>query len=72
MPEENATDGKNGYLTLSRTKLEEIIIHDRTGGILAEIVVESVRDGKVRLAIRSPDWVGIDRAEVYEKKFART
>ncbi|QDT07968.1 Carbon storage regulator [Rubripirellula lacrimiformis] len=54
-------------LVLSRHKGESIVI----GGGLIEIVVTEIRGDKVRIGVKAPRDVVIDRREVHEIKVAR-
>jgi carbon storage regulator len=50
-------------LVLTRSTGEEIVIGDDI-----RITVVGVRGDRVRLGITAPESVGIDRAEVYERR----
>lgn len=52
-------------LVLSRKKDERIIIDDRI-----EVLVVEIRGDKVRLGIKAPREIVVDREEVHHKKLA--
>lgn len=52
-------------LVLSRKKDESIVIGD-----LVEVMIVEIRGDKVRLGIKAPKQVAIDRHEVWEAKKA--
>jgi len=49
-------------LVLGRKQGEAVIIGDRT-----EVLVKEIRGNKVKLAINAPEWIKIDRKEVWLK-----
>ncbi|NBW21861.1 MAG: carbon storage regulator [Caulobacteraceae bacterium] len=49
-------------LVLGRKQGEAVIIGDRT-----EVLVKEIRGNKVKLAINAPQWIKIDRKEVWLK-----
>lgn len=60
-------------LVLTRTEGEEIVIYDKeTKKELGRIRVCSVKGPRVRIGIRFPDSVGVDREEVYKSQDRRT
>ena len=49
-------------LVLGRKQGEAVIIGDRT-----EVLVKEIRGNRVKLAINAPEWIKIDRKEVWLK-----
>lgn len=56
-------------LVLSRKKHEDITLRSKHGELIAVVTVADIRGDKVRLGIKAPPDVQVDRREIDELKF---
>jgi len=56
-------------LVLTRSPHQEVIMTDKNNGYKISVKVHRVRGNQVQLAFEAPNFVDIDRDEIYQLKY---